>query len=379
VTVAPTADLAPRLAHLAGALRAHEIDTSLGDELDGAQALGLVDLRDGAEVRTALRIALKIPRAAFATFDHLYDVVFGGKGQIDPAPPPRPPRQAPATPRGRQLRWDPDQRRMVAAGPGAPSDGEQPGYSPEALLRRKPFDQLTARDRAAMERLLARLARRLATERSRRMVPTRGRGRPDLRASYRRALATAGEIVTLARRARAVAEPRLVFLCDTSGSMDTHGQFLLTFVLAVARAVPRAQVFAFNTELVHLSPSLAPGKLRLSLERLAAAVPDWSGGTRIGESLTAFVAGHLHRCVDARTVVVILSDGLDRGEPALLAAAARQIQHRARALIWLNPLLGDPRYQPAAAGMQAALPFVDHFAAAHDLESLERLLPHLGG
>jgi len=369
--------LAHRLARLGGALRAHDVHTTLRDELDGAEALRLVDLDDGEEVRRALRIGLKIPRPRWEIFDRLFDACWSGQEPIEPPPPPH---AAPTAPRGQLPRWDPDTRRMVVTDdPGRSGDGDQPGYSPEALLRRKPFDQLAAvgPDLVLMERLLARLARRLAAHRSRRLVPTRGRGRPDLRASYRRALGTAGELVTLARRGRALDEPRLVFLCDTSGSMDAHSRFLLTFVLSVRRAVPRAAVFAFNTELVHLSPSLAPGKIRLTLQRLAASVPDWSGGTRIGASLTTFVERHLDRCVDRRTVVVILSDGLDRGDPAQLAQTAQQIQRRARALVWLNPLLGDPRYQPLAAGMEAALPFVDHFAAAHNLESLERLIPHL--
>jgi hypothetical protein len=117
--------------------------------------------------------------------------------------------------------------------------------------------------------------------------------------------------------------------------------------------------------------------VRLSLERLVAAVPDWSGGTRIGESLEAFAEDHLARVADHRSVVVILSDGLDRGDPARLADALGLIRRRARKVIWLNPLLGDARYEPAALGMRTALPWVDHFASAHNLESLERLLPEL--
>jgi uncharacterized protein with von Willebrand factor type A (vWA) domain len=266
------------------------------------------------------------------------------------------------------------------AGGGASAEGDQPGYSPEALLRRKAFDQQwSAAELARMERLLARLARRAATRRSRRLVPTPGRGRADVRASYRRALRTMGELIHLSRRARAIEEPRLAFLLDTSGSMDAHTRFLLAFALSLRRALPRAEVFSFNTELVHLTRALRPGKARLSLERLAAAVPDWSGGTRIGECLAVFHDRYLAHWPAGRTVVVVLSDGLDRGDRAQLVEAARRIQRRARRLVWLNPLLGDARYEPSAAGMRAALPFVDHFASAHDLESLERLLPRLVG
>jgi uncharacterized protein with von Willebrand factor type A (vWA) domain len=149
------------------------------------------------------------------------------------------------------------------------------------------------------------------------------------------------------------------------------------FVLALRRVARRAELFAFNTELVDLGRDVMPGKIRLTLDRLAARVPDWSGGTRIGASLARFADRHLPRLGGPRTVVVVLSDGLDRGDPAELAGAVKRIRARVRRLVWLNPLLGDPRYQPAARGMMAALPFIDCFAPAHNLESLERLLPQL--
>jgi uncharacterized protein with von Willebrand factor type A (vWA) domain len=230
-----------------------------------------------------------------------------------------------------------------------------------------------------MERLLLRLGARLATRRSRRWTPvsSHSRGRPDLRRSFRRAVASGGEFLSLARRERAREEPRLVVLCDTSGSMDPHTRFLLAFVLGLRRAAHATEIFAFNTSLVRLTPILSPRKIGATLDRLAAEVPDWSGGTRIGECLAEFVARHNDRRVDASTVVLIFSDGLDRGDTATLAAAMRAIRSRARRVIWLNPLLGDPRYRPTARGMEAALPYIDRLAPAHDLASLERLLPEL--
>ncbi|HSF02162.1 MAG TPA: VWA domain-containing protein, partial [Solirubrobacterales bacterium] len=317
-----------------------------------------------------------IPRAAFGTFDRLFGVFWEGAHAPEPVASPNEQRGGGSPARG-ALHWDPDRRELGEA-PGGATEGEHPGYSPEAVLRHKPFeDPWSARELVEMERLLARFAHRLATRRSRRLVPTRGRGRADLRSSYRRALRTWGELLSLARRARAVERPRLVFLVDTSGSMDSCSRFLLSFLVSLRRAIPGAEAFAFNTELVRLTPGLRPGRLRLSLERLAASVPDWSGGTRIGACLDAFVRRHLDQ-IDSRTVVVILSDGLDRGDVQLLSDSLRTIASRARRLVWLNPLLGDPRYEPTAAGMQAALPFLDQLASAHDLASLERLVPQLG-
>lgn len=167
--------------------------------------------------------------------------------------------------------------------------------------------------------------------------------------------------------------------------MDPYSRFLLGFVLALRRVVRSSrgrEVFAFNTALVRLTPYLGtvrPGRVDLALERLAARVPDWSGGTRIGECLADFAASHLDALVGPHTVVLILSDGLDRGDVEPLAAAMRAIRARALRVVWLNPLAGDRRYEPTARAMAAALPYVDRLLPAHNLESLERLLPLLSG
>jgi uncharacterized protein with von Willebrand factor type A (vWA) domain len=352
------------------------VGTSLRDEVDAAEALGLVDMMDREEVKTALRIALRIPRSAFAVFDRLFSVFWEDTSLPQVVAPRHPPPGVALASARPALHWDPDTRTIGDALGG--DDGEQPGYSPEAALRRKSFEETwSERELVAMERLLARLARKLATRRSRRLVPTRGRGRADLRSSYRRSLRTGGELVTLARRARAVERPRLVFLVDTSGSMEAYSRFLLSFILSLRRAVPGAEAFAFNTELVHLTPLLQAHRARFSLDRLARGVPDWSGGTRIGACLNEFVQRHLG-WVNPRTVVVILSDGLDRGDVQQLQGAVEAIARRARRLVWLNPLRGDARYEPTAAGMEAALPFIDDFASAHDLASLAEVASRLG-
>jgi hypothetical protein len=370
-------DLIVHLARFAGALRERGIPAGLADEVDAATALTLVDLSDREEVRRALAISLKIRRKDAGVFDLLFDLFWGSRqaGAI-----PTDPAARRSSDRARPLQRFGSTARAVLPETGAESGGagaDTPGYSPEALLRRKPFDECTPGDMAAMERLLARAAIRLATRRSRRLVPTRARGTVDPRRSFRAALATDGEFLRLARRARAVEEPRLVVLCDTSGSMDSHTRFLLCFLLSLKKVARSTEIFVFNTSLTRLTPWLSPGKIAPTLERLAAGVPDWSGGTRIGESLAEFVDSYADEMVGAKTVVLIVSDGLDRGDTAVLARAMRAIRSRARRIIWLNPLLGDPRYEPTARGMEAALPFVDLLVPAHNLESLERLIPQL--
>jgi uncharacterized protein with von Willebrand factor type A (vWA) domain len=371
-----TDDLIVHLARFAGTLREHGLDVGVGDEVDATKALALVDLFDRAEVHRALQIAFKIRPRDRAAFDALFESFWA------PAPSDSRIRQSPvnrfataALARGRTDRHysvTHDDSRQPSA-----TDGGAPGYTRDIVLRRKPFEDCSARDLADMERLLARLAPSWAAQRSRRLTPVRGRGLPDLRRSFRRAVGTGGEMVSLARRARAIGEPRVVILCDTSGSMDLHVKFLLAFVLALKSVARNTEVFAFNTSLTRLTPWLSPGKIVHTIERLALDVPGWSGGTRIGESLTEFVARYLQQFVTNRSVVVILSDGLDRGDTAMVAGAMRALHEKARKIVWLNPLSGDPRYEPTARAMQAALPFIDRLAPAHNLESLERLVPEL--
>jgi uncharacterized protein with von Willebrand factor type A (vWA) domain len=362
--------LTGQLARFAGALRGEGVRVGIADEIDAGAALVLVDLLDRPEVHRALRIAFKVPRDAWSTFDTLFDECWGGSAVSGTARPrPQRDQQGPL-----QWRWDGQRVRLTAGDAGESTIGDTPSYSPEALLRRKPFDQIPEGELAAMQKLIERLARRLAARRSRRRVPTRGPGTVDLRRSFRRALASDGDLLYLARRARALEEPRLVVLYDTSGSMEAYTRFLLAFAFALRRVIRRVEIFAFNTTLVRVTRMIAPARMASSLEQLAAGVPDWSGGTRIGACLAEFVDRHKDALVGRDTTLIVVSDGLDQGDGALLAGAMRELRQRARKIIWLNPLLGDPRYRPDAAGMRAALPFVDHFGPVHNLESLEGLL-----
>ena len=365
-----------RLARFAGALRTSGVRVGLSDEIDAAGALKLVDLLDRGEVRRALRIALKVPREAWETFGRLFEEHWEGRRAPDHAALREAARRGAQKPA--QWRWDGERVRLAMPDEREAPEGDTPGYSPEAVLRRKPFEQLSAGELQEMERLLARLALKLAARRSRRLVPTRGRGAVDLRRSFRRTLASEGEFLNLARRARALEEPSLVVLYDTSGSMDAYTRVMLAFAIALRRVIRRVEIFAFNTTLVRVTRMIAPARVPQTLQRLAAGVPDWSGGTRIGACLAEFSARYRDALIDRSTTVILVSDGLDHGDAGLLERSMRELRERARRIIWLNPLLADPRYRPEAGGMRAALPFVDHFGPSHNLESLEGLLRFLG-
>lgn len=365
------ADLVVHLARFGRALREAGVRVGASDQADALEALVRVDIADRVEVHDALAAAFKIEPQHSELYERLFLAWWAQAAADD--------RQASRRePSARGLR-----ERPAAAAPGfselAPErvgDG-QISYSSDAVLRKRAFEECSDADLRAMERLMARWARLLATRPSRRRVPTRRRGTPDLRRSFRRAVAEGGEFRDLARRERARERPKLVVLCDTSGSMDPHARFLLSFVLALRRAAASCEIFAFNTSLVRLTPLLRPGRVEETLRRLQAEVPGWSSGTRIGECLAAFRDRHLARRVDAATTVIVISDGLDQGDVAPLDGAMRAIRRRARSVLWLNPLAGDPRYEPTARAMAAALPYVDRLLPAHDLDSLARLLPLL--
>jgi len=379
-------DLVTHLARFCGALREAGLAVTLGDEIDAADSLAHIDIGDRAEVRLALRTSLKVEPRAWPLFDHLFDDFWrpnggqrngrGGRGR-----PRRKRQQAPRTWPGQGNPLAELARTIAERGRVGPvedtdpgPDGGRPGYSPRVLLRRKSFEQCTPDELAAMERLLAQVARKLATRPSRRLVPSPRGAAIDLRRSFRRALARDGEFLDLARRDRAVERPRIVFICDTSGSMDPYSRFALAFILSLGKVARRTEIFALNTSLTRLTPWIAAGSVAATLGRFARRVEDWSGGTRLGECLTAFADDHLRRTVAGDTSVLIFSDGLDRGDTGALATALLSIRRRARRVIWLNPLMGDPRYRPEARGMRAALPHVDHLVPAHNLESLEKLV-----
>ena len=194
------------------------------------------------------------------------------------------------------------------------------------------------------------------------------RGRLDLRRTIRANLAR-GEIIDLRRRQRRRRPLRLIVLCDVSGSMNVYSRVLLLFLFALQQSFTRIETFAFSTRLTRITAHLKGRSYRQALDRLIA-VSDWSGGTRIGESLAAFNRQH-GRLLDRQTLVVVLSDGWDTGDPNVLARELMTIRRRARRVIWLNPLLGRPGYEPLTRGMAAALPHLDGFAPAHNLQSLQ--------
>jgi uncharacterized protein with von Willebrand factor type A (vWA) domain len=224
------------------------------------------------------------------------------------------------------------------------------------------------------ERLAARIRHRTRREQAHR----RGR-RLDFRRVIHRSVQTGGTPIRLAFRRRRAKPVRLVALLDVSGSMSPYSTFFIRFLKSILDSFREADAFVFHTRLVHIGPALAERNTERAIERLALLAQGWSGGTRIGESLAAFNRNYAPSVLDRRSIVLVVSDGYDTGPPAQLAEEMAVLRRRARRIVWLNPMLGWRGYQPVARGMAAALPHVDLFAPAHNLESLAALEPHLVG
>jgi uncharacterized protein with von Willebrand factor type A (vWA) domain len=267
-----------------------------------------------------------------------------------------------------------------------PAEGEEDGEvtvgvlaSGAEVLRAKSFDELSETERIAADHVIRALAVHLPTRHSRRYRPSPYGRRFDQRRTLRASLRTQGEPFRRAWRDRRRRVRPLVLILDVSGSMSAYSRALMQFGFAAMRAGRRVEVFCFGTRLTRVTRALARSEPDDALREVAAAVVDWNGGTRIGASLKELLDRWSQHVAMRGAVVVLCSDGLERGDPALLGNQVARLARLSHRLIWVNPLKGSPRYEPLARGMAAALPHVDVFLAGHNLESLESLCGVLKG
>jgi uncharacterized protein with von Willebrand factor type A (vWA) domain len=246
-------------------------------------------------------------------------------------------------------------------------------FSARELLRKKDFSQCTAEEIAEARRIIEGMTWRLGTRRTRRRQRARHGRFIDPRATLRGALRHGGIPLELRRQRRKIRTRPLVVICDISGSMDRYARLLLRFVHALGQGLENTEVFVFGTRLTRITRELRRRDVDTALNQVVASVDDWSGGTRIGEAIKTFNFKWSRRVLRSGATVVVISDGWDRGDPELLGREMARLQRSCRRLIWLNPLLGAPGYQPLTQGMRAALPYIDEFLPIHNLQSLEAL------
>jgi uncharacterized protein with von Willebrand factor type A (vWA) domain len=360
------------LSALAAALRAQGSLVGVGELLAAHRALAAVDCTSRQDARLALRAVMCSGHADVEKFERAFTAVFGeerlrghlqsleelGTIERDALPRAGIPGSSGAAP---------------PPGPGGKPVPVPAAYSEVELLREKDFAEYTQAEMAIARELIVRLAQRGPTRRSRRTRADRRRGHaPDLRRMVRSSLRTGGEPIFRHRRAPTTRPRPLVLACDVSGSMSPYARMLLQYVHACVAARRRVEAFAFGTRLTRITNELAGRDHDRALERAAASVVDFAGGTRIGAALAELNRVHGRR-LGRGAVVVILSDGWDRGDPAQLEAEMARLRRSAHRLVWLNPLAAHPDYEPLTRGMRAAVPHTDELLAGNSLQSLEQL------
>jgi uncharacterized protein len=347
-------------------LREVGIEVGPGRVVDAVHALGAVDLTRQEDVYFALRQTLVSRQDELELFDRAF-VAWFLRGPIAPLV------------REKQRRKLAD-RTMATLGSDVGSDdvevaGERVelGASPHELLREKDFAEMTAEEFERARRLLLAIARSRPERTSRRLTPDPRGDRLDMRRLIRRSLRCGGDPVEQAWKVRKQVPRKLVVLCDVSGSMDAYARALLLFLHALVGAGRGVEAFGFGTRLTRLTGDLATRDPEAALARATASDVDWGSGTRIGASLKEFNDLYGRRALSRGAVVVIVSDGWEREGPEAVGREMARLARAAYAVVWVNPLKGNPDYQPLAGGMRAALPFVDRFLSGHNLRSLDEL------
>lgn len=377
-----TSALLPNLLHFTRLLGALGLDVRAGRTIDVVEAIGHVGVERKRDFYHALRCLLVHRPQDLPVFDEAFRVFW---------------RRPPGERTTNDLRALGEKRRSgrpTVETPASEREGEGDGspkrpsptievdevaplsYSTQEALRTKDFAQFTDEELGQARRMMAELRWDMGTRRTRRWRSGRGPV-PDLRRLLQVNRGRGDELVDIPTRRRREKRRPLVLLCDVSGSMERYTRMLLHFLHCVAGRADQTEVFLFATRLTRITRELQRRTVDQIVPRLPGRIPDFAGGTRIGETLSRFNRRWGRRVLGHGAVVLLISDGWDRGEPHVLATEMARLQRTAYRVIWLNPLLGSPDYLPLTRGMQAALPFIDDFLPVHNLVSLETLAQHL--
>ncbi len=374
--------LAGNLTAFARLLRRAGLPLGPAELLKGAEALSVIDIGDKAQVKAALRATMVHRHEHFFLFDHAFALFWQ-----DPEASAHAAAMALMDGMKEQKKPSPAARRMAEAmqgdKPQPPRPSEEPPeervdmtftVSERERLQSMDFEAMSAAELNAAKREIRKLVLPLDARPTRRFRADPNGPVTDLRATIRAGLRTGGEIMDLSRRRRVVRPPPLVALCDISGSMARYAQILVHFLHAVANDRDRVHTFLFGTRLTNVTRQLKHRDAEVAFEMVAHAVPDWSGGTRIGESIEGFNKAWSRRVLGQGAVVLLITDGLDREGAKGLAEATDRLRKSCRRLIWLNPLLRYAGFQPKSQGIRAMLPHVDEFRPVHNLASLRDLV-----
>ena len=371
------ASLTHNMVDFGGRLRAQGLLVTPSEVMDSLKALSLVDLTDRREFYLSLRTVMTSKPDDLPLFDQVFYSFWPtvweeaawdeGSDQMQLPSSDQASQDEDGTAGSSEGRME-----VQALGEGDEGEGEEEvaGYSATERLEGKDFSLFEADELEEMIRVTLKLARKMATRLSRRMKAARHSSVVDRRRTMRLNLKYGGDVLELAHKRRKIKKTKLVLLCDVSGSMDVYSRFLLQFIYALQSNFVKTESFVFSTQLSRVTEYFRENDIFDALDKISKDVLDWSGGTRIGASLRTFNADWAASVLDQKTVVIILSDGWDTGDVDVLEAEMAELRRRAGRVIWLNPLMANPGYQPLCRGMRTALPYVQVFAPAHNLASL---------
>ncbi len=376
--------LAVNVLQFARLLRSAGLPVGVGRALAAAEAAACV----GPERRDDLHAALAATLIDRAEQRPLFDAAFGLFWRARPLAQPGLPvaaKKSPGTQRADETKLPPGRRAgnrgtapsLASMGTATPHEAialdAALTWSAREVLRNRDFEAMSAEELERARRVLRTLRLPLPHRLTRRHVPHPAGGRLDLRATLRQNLRFGGEWLLRRHRVRREAPRDLVVLCDISGSMERYARMLLHFLHALGQTRPGVHIFVFGTRLTNITRMLRSRDVDRALAAVSRAVPDWSGGTRIGACLHEFNRRWSRRVLGRGAVVLLISDGLDAAAGADLDAEMRRLRASCALLLWLNPLLRFRGFEPRAAGIRTMLPYVDYFLPAHDLASLEDL------
>jgi uncharacterized protein len=367
----------PNLLAFGRALKQLGVKVSLSQVIDASRSVEFVDIADKADFRTLLRSNLISQKEDFPVFDMLFDH-FWREQSYERVPMETVEIQGTPTESGAQEGGDEEGlEEAVAEAVAAENiplenldEFSVPTYSPQELLNRKDFSEMGVEESRAIARAILLIATKIATQISRRKKLGRKGNVVDPRWTMRKNMKYGGEIIDLVNRKRRIKKTRVVLLCDVSGSMDCYSRFLIQFMYGLQNELWGVETFVFSTSLSRITHLIRTKDIANALEKISGSILGWSGGTNIGRSLHTFNRNFAPSMVTHRTVVVVISDGWDRGDVSLLEREMQDLKRRCKKIIWLNPLLASENYEPLCKGMQAALPYLDLFLSVHNVNSL---------
>ncbi len=371
----------PNVMAFSRALKDLGVKVSLSQVLDASHSIDLVDLGARGDFRELLRANLISQKEDFPAFDMLFDCFWREQGYERV---PMETMDIQGTPTESQAQEGGDEEGGVeeAAVESIPKENvplenldefSVPTYSPQELMNRKDFSEMSVEESRAIARAILLIATKIATQISRRKKVGRKGNVIDPRWTMRKSMKYGGEVIDLVRRKKRIKKTKVVLLCDVSGSMDCYSRFLIQFMYGLQNELWGVETFVFSTSLSRITHLIRTKDIVNALEKISGSILGWSGGTNIGRSLHTFNRDFAPSMTTHRTVVVIISDGWDRGDVSLLEREMQDLKRRCKKIIWLNPLLASENYEPLCKGMQAALPYLDMFLSVHNVNSLVAL------